>query len=182
MKQTFNKDFMRKNCGCYAKNNRIDACSFMQKNEITLSDIVESEIPLKHKFWFVINKCASINERKQIALEAAECVLPIYEEKYQNNKAPRKAIEAAKKYLRGELGFDELLIARQAAAAAYAAADANADDAAADAAYAAYAAADDAADDDAAYAAYAADAAAAAYKIKLLKILLSKVQIAEPCI
>src|SRR5436190_1388720 len=79
-----------------------------------------------------------------------EFLLPIYESRHQNNKAPRKAIEAVKKYIKGEIGLDEFLTARHAAYAAYA-----------DAAYAAAAAY--AAYDDAADAAYAAAYAAAAY-------------------
>jgi hypothetical protein len=193
MKQTFTKKFMQHNCGCYSLT-QLEACSFMQSDEITLADIIESEIPLRDKFWFVIRKCASIDELKEIAIEVAECVLPIYEEKYQNNKAPRNAIEAAKKYIKGEITLDELVIARSAADAAdaaadaaYAAAYADAADAAAAAAYAADAAAYAAADAayaaaDAAYAAAAAAAADAdadaAYKTKLLNILKAKVAVA----
>src|SRR5436190_1608243 len=100
----------------------------------------------------------------------------IHAEKYKNFKAPRKASEAAKKYIKGEIGLDELFTAKHAAYAA-------------NAAYAAYAAdayaadADDAADDAAAYAAddaaaYAANAADDAddYKTKLLNILRNKIK------
>jgi hypothetical protein len=85
------------------------------------------------------------------AVLCAESVLNIFETKYPNDKRPRKAIEAAKKYLKTKTPA-----AAHAAYAARAAADAAA--AAAAAAYAAHAAAD-------AYAAHAArpaDAAAAA--------------------
>jgi len=85
--------------------------------------------------------------------------LPIYENKYPSNDDPRKAIEAAEKYLKNEITLQELNIFRKAAAyAAYAAAAAaaayDAADAAAYAAYAAYDAADAAdaaADDDITY-------------------------------
>ena len=95
------------------------------------------------------------------AILCAESVLKYFEDKYPDDDRPRKAIEAAKEYLKTKL-------------AAYAAADA------ADAAYAAYAAADAA---DAARAAYAAAGAAyaaagvayaaadAAYNKTLIKIL-----------
>ena len=108
---------------------------------------------------------------RKTAIFAAESVLHIFEMKHPDDKRPRKAIEAAKAYLKGDINRDELREARVAAAAADAAADAAAADAAAAdaaaadaAAYAAdAAAADDAA--DAAAAAYAAadDAAYAAY-------------------
>jgi len=81
----------------------------------------------------------------ELAVLFAESALPIFEAKYPGDNRPRKAIAAARAYLRGEVAAD----AADAADAAYAAA--------ADAAYAAAAA-------DAAYAAAAADAAyAAAY-------------------
>ena len=91
---------------------------------------------------------------RKTAIFAAESVLHIFETKYPDDKRPRKAIEAAKAYVTGDINREEL---REACRAAYAAADAAY--AAADAAYAAYAAAAAyAADDAAADAAYAADA------------------------
>jgi hypothetical protein len=112
-------------------------------------------------------KKAEMHE-KDLAIGCAEIVLAIYEKKYPDNKAPREAIQAAKDYLAGTIGIDELNIKRRAAyAAAYADAYAAAADAAA--AYAAYADAYAAAAYAAAYAAdaayaaaYAADAAYAA--------------------
>jgi hypothetical protein len=84
------------------------------------------------------------------AIYCAEQVIGIFEKKYPEDSRPRRAIEAAKEYLKNPC--DETKRAADAAAdAAYAAADAAY--AAAYAAYAAYAAAD-----AAAYAAAAADA------------------------
>jgi hypothetical protein len=69
-------------------------------------------------------------DRRLLALWAADCaehVLPYFEEKYPNDDRPRKAIEAARAWTRGEIRVGE---ARTAALAAHAAAcDAN-DDAA----------------------------------------------------
>src|ERR1035437_3856556 len=153
MKKTFTKQGMIYNKGCYSLE-ELQNCSFMKEETITIEEIVNSEIPLKDKYWFTINKCDITTRQKQdIAISVAEIVLVIYETKQPNNKAPREAIQAAKDYLAGLIDRDTLLEKRRAAA-----------DAADAAAYAAYAA--DAADDaaDAAYAAaYAADAAAAAY-------------------
>ena len=89
----------------------------------------------------------------EYAIFAAEQVIKIFEDKHPDDKRPRNAIEAAKKYLKDPTEENR----RSAAYAAYAAA-------AADAAYAhaAYAAAYAAAD-----AAYAAAAAAAAAKEKM---------------
>ena len=90
-----------------------------------------------------------------LACDFAEHVLPIFEARRPNDQRPRKAIEVARRFARGQADRDELIAARKGAAAA--------DAAAAAAAYAAYAAAAaaDAADADAAAAAYAAYAAAA---------------------
>jgi len=103
--------------------------------------------------------------------DIAESVLPIYEEEYPGNNAPRVAIESIRLFESGEITSSELMDAAYAAdAAAYDAAYAAAY--AADAAYAAYAAAAYAADAAAYAAAYAAadadadadaDAAYAAY-------------------
>jgi hypothetical protein len=89
--------------------------------------------------------------RQQVVLAACACaetVLPIFENKYPDDKRPRNAIEAARKWACGKIDEKELHYA-------YAAADAAAYAYAADAYAAAYAYAA-----DAAYAAYAAYAAA----------------------
>ena len=105
----------------------------------------------------------SDNERLVIiafAILCAEAVLKIYEDEYPNNDCPRKAIEAAKEYLKNPSARAAAYAADAAAYAAAYAADAAADaaDAAADAADAADAAR---AARAAAYAAHAAAHAAA---------------------
>lgn len=135
-----------------------------------------------------------------IAADFAESVLPIFEERFPDDKRPRQAIEAARAFTRGEISLETLVKAQRGAAAnaasasyasyaaaayAYAANTASASyaDAAYAAAYAAntaantaaYAAADavKAAYADAAYAAAntAADAARAAERQKQVEIL-----------
>ena len=72
-------------------------------------------------------------DHRLLALWAADCaehVLPYFEEKYPKDDRPRKAIEAARAWTRGEIRVSE---ARTAALAAHAAAR-DADDAAARAA------------------------------------------------
>lgn len=154
MQQLFTVKFMRENCGCYNSSDYIDPyaklrhCSFMADPEsITLEKIIRSEIPLKDKYWFVCKKLATKSENQQIAIMVAEIVLPIYERRYPDNRAPREAIEAAKQYISGHISLDKLISKRAdayaaAAAAAWAAAAAAAWAAAAAAAWAAAAAAD----------------------------------------
>jgi len=113
---------------------------------------------------------------RMISADCAESVLHLYTAKYPDNDKPAKAIEAARKFAKGEITREELIEAKDAAAyaAANAADAANAAAAAADAAYAAanaadaaYAAAADAANAAAAAAYAAADAAyAAAARLK----------------
>ena len=186
--KTYTQAFMQDNCGCYSID-KLEDTLMKGKTKITDIEIIESEIPLKDKFWFFCKKIFSKQQNQQIAIRCAEIVLPIYEARYPENKAPREAIEAAKLFLSGHITINELLLKRRAAAAAYAAAAyaaaaaayAAAAYAAAAAAYAAAAyaaadddAADDDADDDAADddAAYAAADDAAAYAVAALKNLL----------
>jgi len=112
-----------------------------------------------------------------LAIYVAELVIDIYEKKYPNDDRPRKAIEAAKKWLR-KPSAAAAYAAHAAAYAAYAAHAAYAADAAAHAAYAAAYAADAAAHAaDAAHAAYAADAAAhAAYAADEKKQIVQKIR------
>ena len=154
VRQEFTRDYMKENCGCYSVEQLIQ-CSFMQNEIVTLTAILNSEIPLKDKFWFVCKKLLTKEQNQKLSIDVAEMVLPIYEEKYPGDSRVRDCIEATKQFLAGHISIEKLREKRYAAAAAYAAAYAAY--AAADAAYAAYAAAADAA----AYAAAAADAAAA---------------------
>ena len=142
MKTEFTKQEMYNIKGCYSKET-LDNCSFMSKDNISLQSILDSEIPLKDKSWFIRNSIQlSDIEKRQFAIGCALVVLPIYENKYPSNDDPRKAIEAAEKYLKNEITLQELNIFRKAAADAAAAAADDADDA--DDAYAA-------ADDDITY-------------------------------
>jgi hypothetical protein len=117
MKQSFTKDFMIANKGCYSVK-ELEACSFMKNDNISLKSILQSEIHLLDKLWFLCHKLATNEENQEIAIRVAEIVLPIYEEKYPDNKAPREAIEAAKQYLAGKIFSDELMEKRRAANAA----------------------------------------------------------------
>jgi hypothetical protein len=172
VRQEFTRDYMKENCGCYSVEQLVQ-CSFMKNEIVTLTAILNSEIPLKDKFWFVCKKLLTKEQNQKLAIDVAEMVLPIYEEKYPGDSRVRDCIEATKQFLAGHISLEDLLIKRRAADSAYddAAAAAAADAAAAAAAayaaayaayaaaYAAYAAADSAADS-------AADTADAAANIK----------------
>ena len=65
----------------------------------------------------------------QLAIEFAEQALPIFEKRRPDDARPRKAIQAARDYLDGKISLEELQACQShAAAAAYAAADADAAD------------------------------------------------------
>jgi hypothetical protein len=140
-----------------------DACIegyeyYLDKGETDLFKFLKLCVKDNHFDWanWVITKKFNRVQRVKYAVFAAKKVLSIFEEKYPDDKRPRKAIEAAAKCIKNNTkkNRDAASAANAAAyAAAYDAADANA------AAYAAYAAYDAAA----AYAAYAAYDAAAAY-------------------
>jgi hypothetical protein len=134
-----------------------------------------NENKLNWSNW-LIARMLSRNNKIRYAIYAAEQVIGIYKKKYPDDKRPRKAIQAAKAYLKNPTlkNKNAANAAAYAAYAAYAAADAAyaaANAAAYAAAYAAYAAADAAnaayAAADAAYAAANAAAYAAANEMKL---------------
>lgn len=103
-------------------------------------------VSLSDKLWLLSREdFIPENDLHELACKFAESVLHIYEKKYPNDLRPRKAIEAKRKFIKGEISKDELDAARAAArdaawaarAAARAAAWAAARDAAWDAAWAA---------------------------------------------
>lgn len=120
MKKTFTSEYIRSNRGCYSEE-MVASLSFINKGEITILDILNSEMPWKDKSWFLTKKCElTSNDLCEFAIVCAETVLPIYEAKYPDNKAPRQAIEAAKAYLRNEISLEKLREYRIAASfAAY---------------------------------------------------------------
>jgi hypothetical protein len=115
------------------------------------------DIPAKDRLWAVLREEFLSEKTLQIAAcDFAEHVLPVYENRYSDNNAPRHCIEVARRHIEGEATDEELREAEAAAchaattaAAAYRAARAAAHSASADAIVAAYAAAfaADAADD-----------------------------------
>ena len=76
MKKTFTKQYLRDNCGCYKETpGKLEACSFMQKEGlISIMDILESEIPLDDKDWFIENRC-KLTEDQLTEMAIAFCQL-----------------------------------------------------------------------------------------------------------
>lgn len=109
MKNIFTKEFMKNNSGCYSSD-KLDACSFMSNEEITLESILLSEIRLTDKYWFVCYILCDEEQNRKIALNVALIVLPLFEIKYPEDKRPREAVEIAKLYMSGEDYSEESLI------------------------------------------------------------------------
>ena len=162
MKKIFKKEEILSNKGCYSREQVLNL-SFINNREITLINIMKSEISIQDKRWFLYNKGElSTNQKKVLALKLAWAVLPIYEDQYPGDNRVRDCLQNIEKFNLDNIFFNELAVKRNATADAYAAvayaaeaayADADAATAAAyAAAYAAYS--------TAAYAAYAAEAAA----------------------
>ena len=182
MKKQFTKQSILDNRGCYSPE-QVEKLSFINKDNISIHDIINSEIKLNDKFWFVRNKTnLTLDNKKQLTLILAEVVLEIYNKKYPDDKRVANCIQGIKDFNANIISREEFNVLRNkcwdakreataaadvATAAAYAAA-AYATATAAAAAYATAtataAAADAAADADAYAAAYATAAAyAAAY-------------------
>ena len=173
MKKIFKKEEILSNKGCYSREQVLNL-SFINNREITLINIMKSEISIQDKRWFLYNKGElSTNQKKVLALKLAWAVLPIYEDQYPGDNRVRDCLQNIEKFNLDNIFFNELAVKRNAdayaaaeaadadayaAAEAAAAADAAAYAAAAYTAYTAYAAATAAA----AYTAYAAAAAATA--------------------
>ncbi|MBU2527694.1 MAG: hypothetical protein KKC03_13945 [Bacteroidetes bacterium] len=144
--------------GFHASPTIIGAMSFVTPGWVCRVNVKgESATDSDKSAWsdmMIVSRCKWTKKMSvELAIYAAELVLPIYEKEYPDDKRPRNAIEAAKAYLRKP----------SAAYAAYAAHAAYAADAAAHAADAAYAAAHAAAHAAASAAHAAHDAHAAAY-------------------
>ena len=169
MKKTFRLSFIKTHKGCYS-DQRIDKLiqEFKQntnKSTVNILDVLNSNISIKDKEWFLWNNCnLSLKQKRELSLSLAWAVLPIFETKYSKDKRVRECLQAIEDFNNNLIHEDQLIIKKKAvdaAAADAAAAYADAAAAAADAA-AAYADAAAAVCVDAAYAADAAAAAAAA--------------------
>lgn len=95
MQTTFTHAFMRENRGCYTLSDLMK-CSFMSKQTVTIFDILDSEISLEDKFWFVCHAVANKEQCIKIAYSVIELVLPVYESLNSNDWRLRNAVNAIK--------------------------------------------------------------------------------------
>ena len=184
MKTKFTQSELLDGRGCYSTSDIFDLLiKYGNKKTYLINKILKSDIPLKDKQWFVYNNCnLTLQEKRDLAVKLAWCVLPIYENKYPSDNRIKDCLQAIEDFKIGKITMDILREKRNKAYAAYAAASAaaNAADAAVDAnaANAADAAAYAAANANAANAAYAAAYAAvdAADAQKIINILINFVK------
>jgi len=107
MKTVFSKELMQDTTGLfYWKDFELEVLK--GRTEILLTDILESEIPVDRKFDIICKKLANREENQQITIGCAEIVLEIFDKKYPEDKQARQAIQAAKDYLNGHIGVEEL--------------------------------------------------------------------------
>ena len=116
MKKEFTKEYITKNKGCYSIE-QVEKLSFINKEVIIIYDLLNSEMPFKDKGWWVIRKCELTNKEKaELAYELAYAVLPIFENKYPEDKRVRECFEAIKLFNNGEIDRGQLRVKRNAAA------------------------------------------------------------------
>lgn len=137
MKKEFSKEYILKNMDCY-KIKQVEALSFINQESIKIEDIINSEMSLRDKGWFLVRKCElTIKEKAELAYKLASVVLPIFEAKRPGDNRVKECLEAIQQFNLGKITRYQLMIKRYAA---YTADDASAyatDDASAYAAYAA---------------------------------------------
>lgn len=76
-------------------------------------------VSVSDKLWLLLRKeFIPENDLHELACKFAESVLHIFEDEYPNDKRPRKAIEAKRKFIKGLITRDELAAASDAARAA----------------------------------------------------------------
>ncbi len=100
---------------------------FEGDEEVSL-DKVLGVIGLDDTLWVLAHACGEEGQKvaRAFGADCAERVLPIFEKEHPDDDRPRKAIEAARAFNRGEITAEELEAAATAArsAAAWSAADA----------------------------------------------------------
>ena len=145
------KTFLQKLCAC---NSAMRIAEQENWFGLPADELINKAIAYGRFDWanWLIVRLMNRKQKVQYAIFAAELVIDIYEKKYPDNDKPKKAIEAAKAYLKNPSKKTKSDASNAANAAAYAAANVAADAAANVAAYAANVAAN--------VAAYAANAAA----------------------
>ena len=76
------------------------------------------DIPVQDRLWVLLREeIIPAHELHELACRFAESVLHMFEDRYPDDKRPRRAIEAKRAWLRGEIGDDELSTANEVAVA-----------------------------------------------------------------
>lgn len=115
MKKEFSKEYILKNKGCY-ETEQVEALSFINQESIKIEDIINSEMPLKDKGWFLVRKCElTIKEKAELAYKLASVVLPIFETKSPGDNRVKECLEAIQEFNLGKIDRDQLMIKRHAA-------------------------------------------------------------------
>lgn len=84
--------------------------SILDQGTIKISDILNSDISLENKNWFIFRKCdLTLVEKQRLALNLVWTILPIFEEKFTNDNRIRRCLETAEKHLKGEISKEELI-------------------------------------------------------------------------
>ena len=116
MKKVFTKDYILENRGCYSKS-EVEELKCINSKTITLKQLFR-DLPIKDFTWWLAKKCdLTLTQKRQLAIDCADFVLPIFEEKYPEDQRPRKAIEAAKEVVKGNAAYAAAAAAADAAAA-----------------------------------------------------------------
>lgn len=127
MKQIFSSDFIKSHSGCYDENklrktyeeNKSIECFETPACDVTLEEVLNSNIPLKDKFWFVINNAATKEEYEPLAIALADATLPFYEAVYLDDKRVAEAIQGYKDHKAGKISAAELNSKERAAGEAF---------------------------------------------------------------
>lgn len=108
MKTTFTKAYIKRS---WSKNytKEVKDLSFFHNRPITIEDILESEISIEEKGWYVLNRCGlTLSQKKELTLKVAETVLPIFERGRPEDMRVWECIQATKDYKNGEITKKEL--------------------------------------------------------------------------
>ena len=113
MKKTYTKQYITNNSGCYApgREDKLKNCSFMNQpgEEVTVNDILDSEIPAVDKIWFVVEFSEfTDNQRRDIAIFELEELRLYREEKYGKNDEVDIFIQASKDFVNKKITYLKL--------------------------------------------------------------------------
>ena len=118
MKKIFSKEKVFKFCGYYPEE-RPNQLIKDFGDEISLDQLMNFDISLNNKVYFLFEFCnLSSNEKIDLSLMLDWMVLPIFEEKYPEDKRIRECLEAIELFNLGKISLDELRVKCNAAAAA----------------------------------------------------------------